>query len=158
MRQILCVFLIVIGFFQMLGHVFRQPWLKGIGQILIASPLPIVFTQQKGIETFASDFFLEFEDVQGVSSVIPITHVLYKLFHAPYNYRNVIGAAISYGPILPEPVWQSILFFAFQSPGKVSKALRLNAPLSNLTITIKTKTRNRMDVWRLKVKSDAHAQ
>jgi len=142
-----------VGFIQMLGFVTQQSWLKGIGLITAASPLPIVFTQQKGVEIFAHDFYLEYESKEGENKSLKITPSLYKHFRAPYNYRNVLGAAISYGPILPEPIWQSVLYFAFQDPGTLTKALGLSPPLNHAAIYLKTRTKDRTDTWRLKIRS-----
>ena len=51
-----------IGLLQIIGFATGQKWLKGIGQITVASPLPVVFTEQKGCETFALDFSVEYVD------------------------------------------------------------------------------------------------
>lgn len=142
--------LVIVGLLQAVGHVVQWPTLRGLGAITVASPLPIVFTQQNGVETFASDFTLEAETSDGPLS-LPITPAIYSRFEAPYNYRNVIGAAISYGPLLPAPMLQSVLGYCFQSPGPLSKALGLTPPLIKGAIVIKTRTAGRHDVWRLEL-------
>ena len=113
--------MVAIGLLQVIGFGTGQKWLKGIGQITVASPLPIVFTEQKGCETFALDFSIEYEDENGSKGLIPVTPQVYANFDEPYNYRNVLGAAISYGAILPEKIWRPILEFAFINPGTIGR-------------------------------------
>lgn len=153
-RNILSVLLIAIGLLQIVGFISQLSWLKGVGQLTVASPLPIVFTQQKGIETFASNFYIEYEEKPESKKRIQITPALYHKFKAPYNYRNVLGATISYGPILPKNMVNSVLNFCFQSPGEISKALGLIPPLKNARIIIETRTFGRNDVWELKIEQD----
>ena len=152
MREVLSIFLVLIGLIQSFGYVTGQPWLKGIGVMTVSSPLPIVFTEQKGLETFANDFFLEYEDKKGKQQSIQLTSALYKKLNAPYNYRNVLGAAISYGPVLPKAVVDSVLVHSFQNPGNISLALGLEVPLKNASIVIKTETKDRNKTYILKIK------
>ena len=155
MREVLSLLLVFIGLIQSIGFMTQQPWLKSIGLMTVSSPLPIVFTEKKGLETFANDFFLEYEDKKGVMQNIQLTSALYKKLNAPYNYRNVLGAAISYGPFLPEAMLDSVLEHSFQNPGNISLALGLEIPLKNASIVIKTKTKGRDETYVLKIKKGA---
>ena len=117
------ILLVGLGLLQVVGFATGREWLRGIGRISVASPLPIVFTEQKGCETFALDFSIEYEDDMGNVSIIPVTPRVYARFDEPYNYRNVLGAAISYGAVLPERIWRPILEFAFIEPGRIGRTL-----------------------------------
>jgi hypothetical protein len=139
---------------QSIGWLTQQKAIKGLGALTVASPLPIVFTQQKGLETFALDFYLKYEDADGKKGELKITPELYSQFDAPYNYRNVIGAAVSYGPILPEDIRNSVYQFCFQEPGKLTQSLGLTMPLKSSSIYIKTKTQGRDQEWSLTVKAE----
>jgi hypothetical protein len=152
------ILLVAIGFFQIIGFLTKQDWLKGIGILSTASPLPIVFTQVKEVETFAQDFFIQYTDETESTKQIQITPELYSKLDVPYNYRNVIGAAVSYGPILPEPIWQSVLRYAIVEPGKLAKAIDLPSPLNNPTIVIHTRTQGRDNKWILKLKTEHNDQ
>jgi len=139
--KILSVFLVLLGLMQSFGHVMGNKTIKSLGLITVASPLPIVFTQQKGfLETFALDFRLVYEE-NGLEKNIPITPALYAKLDKPYNYRNVLGAAISYGPILPETLVQSVLGYAFIEPAKVRKAFGIDE-MKNVYIKLTSKTKN----------------
>jgi len=138
--NILAMLLVFVGLLQSLGHVTGSKTLKQLGLLTVASPLPIVFTEQKGfLETFASEFTLVYT-VQGKEKRIQITPELYAKLDKPYNYRNVLGAAISYGPILPKPLVASVLNYAFITPAPLSKALGLEG-LSYAHIELKSKTK-----------------
>ena len=146
-KNILCYTLVAIGFLQMIGFVFKQDWLKGVGLMTTASPLPIVFTEVKGIETFAQDFYLFYDDKYGIAQEVKITPKLYGKFDAPYNYRNVVGAAVSYGPVLPEEIWKSVLKFSFITPGILTHAIGLEKPITNVGIRVKTRTAGKSNEW-----------
>ena len=139
--KILSIFLVLLGLMQSFGHVMGNKTIKSLGLLTVASPLPIVFTQQKGfLETFALDFRLVYEE-QGLQKSIHITPALYAKLDKPYNYRNVLGAAISYGPILPKALVTSVLGYAFVSPARVSKAFGIDE-MNNAYIELKSKTKN----------------
>ena len=156
-----------IGLLQIIGFATGQKWLKGIGQLTVASPLPIVFTEQKGCETFALDFSIEYGYENGHKGVLPVTPQVYSCFDEPYNYRNVLGAAISYGAILPEKIWRPILEFAFINPGTIGRTFidfhnQTNAlstegfakekSLKWVTILVRAKTAGReQQSWELRV-------
>ena len=152
------ILLVTIGLFQIIGFITKQEWLKGIGVLTTASPLPIVFTQVKEVETFAQDFFIQYTGETGDTEKIQITPELYSKLDVPYNYRNVIGAAVSYGPILPEPIWQSVLKYAILEPGKLAKAIDLPSPLNNPAIVIHTRTNGKDNKWTLELKTELDDQ
>jgi uncharacterized membrane protein len=138
--KILSILLVLLGLLQSIGHIVGSQSIKGLGAVTMASPLPIVFTQQKGfLETFALEFTLVYEE-QGVEKKIEITPELYAQLDKPYNYRNVLGAAISYGPILPQPLVDSVLSYAFVNPAPLRQALGLGEfDKAHLELRSKTK-------------------
>jgi len=139
--KILSVLLVSLGLLQSFGHITGSKTIKNLGLITVASPLPIVFTQQKGfLETFALDFTLVYDE-NDQKKRIKITPELYAQLDKPYNYRNVLGAAISYGPMLPKELVDSVLGYAFISPGVLSKAFHLGE-LKNASLELHSKTKN----------------
>ena len=139
--KILSILLVLLGLMQSIGYVMGNKTIKSLGLLTVASPLPIVFTQQKGfLETFALDFTLVYEE-QSLEKSIRITPELYAKLDKPYNYRNVLGAAISYGPILPEALVQSVLGYAFVEPATVSKAFGIGE-MKNAYIKLTSKTKD----------------
>jgi len=139
--KILSTLLVLVGLLQSIGYVVQSKTIKQLGLLTVASPLPIVFTEQKGfLETFALDFNLRYEE-NGIEKSIKITPTLYAKLDKPYNYRNVLGAAISYGPILPKELVSSVLGYAFVSPATVSKAFGIKE-MQNAQIELSSKTKN----------------
>jgi hypothetical protein len=92
--------LLVFGLLQMTGDLLNVPALKAIGMAWGISPAPKVFTAQHGYETYSTQFFVDWKNKAGAPETLEITPALYARVKGPYNRRNVIGAALSYGPVL----------------------------------------------------------
>lgn len=150
MRKALYMLVVTIGLLQIIGYVTKIKIIRDIGVVSASSPLPIVFTEVRGVETFASDFFMKWTNDKGEAEEIKITPELYSRLKGPYNRRNVYGAAISYGPVLPEKLWKPVLSY-----GLCNDILRdeLDIPVTkdNFSVLIKTRTKGRKDKWSLKV-------
>ncbi|PCJ53707.1 MAG: hypothetical protein COA70_08440 [Planctomycetota bacterium] len=109
--------LLVAGFMQMSGDLFQVAPLKGIGAAWMFSPAPKVFSSVKGLETYSTQTFLEWNDKQGVSHSIEFTPEIYAKLAGPYNRRNIFGAALAYGPVFAEderlkPLLRSVVAYA----------------------------------------------
>ncbi|UPT78203.1 hypothetical protein MN086_03425 [Sulfurovum sp. XGS-02] len=151
--KLLSILLVCIGLLQSLGHITGNKTIKNLGLITVASPLPIVFTQQKGfLETFALDFTLVYEK-KNKEERIKITPELYAQLDKPYNYRNVLGAAISYGPILPKELVASVLDYAFITPGVLSETFNLGE-IRNASLELHSKTKNEDKTYILPIGED----
>jgi hypothetical protein len=110
-------FLLVLGLLQMAGDVCILPVLRGIGAATVASPAPKVFSDVRGLETYYSLFFLEWQDQHGQAQSLALTPEVYARLAWSYNRRNVYGAALAYGPLLvtdprTRPMFQSVLSYA----------------------------------------------
>ena len=69
--------LVLVGLLQFIGFATQQKWLEGIGKVTVASPLPIVFTEQKGVETFAFEFHLAYRDSEGMQEEVRILSLIH---------------------------------------------------------------------------------
>jgi hypothetical protein len=101
------VALLVLGLLQMSGDLLDRAGLetvgrplKGIGAASTASPAPKVFSAVKGLETYSTQFHLEWTDRRGETHDLLLTPELYGHIRGPYNRRNVYGAVLAYGPVL----------------------------------------------------------
>jgi hypothetical protein len=150
LRDRLAYALVALGLVQMVGYGVGSRAVRGLGAASVASPLPIVFSDVRGLETFASDFVLEVTTKAGVRR-FEVTPSLYERFGGPYNRRNVYGAAISYGPILPAPLWQSVLRYAFCAPGTLAHDLGVGDGVEAAEVLVTTGTRGRTGAWKLGV-------
>lgn len=116
--------LLIVGLLQMGGDVLDLPALRGIGAATVAAPAPKVFSAVRGLETYASQFFLEWTDRDGERHSVRITPALYARLAGPYNRRNVYGAALAYGPVLTADPRTRVLFHSI-----ITYALCGKAPL-----------------------------
>jgi hypothetical protein len=92
--------LLVVGLLQMTGDVLHVPALKAIAAATDASPAPKVFSSVQGLETFSSEFYVEWTDRAGVAHSLKLTPEVYRHIAGPYNRRNVFGAVLAYAPVL----------------------------------------------------------
>src|SRR5687767_10444163 len=72
-RNRAAVVLGLIGCTQMVGYITGSIALRGIGAASAASPLPRVFSDVDGLETFASEFILRYRDAGGTVTEALIT-------------------------------------------------------------------------------------
>lgn len=142
-------FLLALGLLQPAGYLLNIPLVKGLGAASTASPLPIVFSDVSGLETFASDFTASVTNEKGDTLHIAMTPEIYAKLDGPYNRRNVYGAAISYGPRLPSPVWESVLEYGFCGNGPLTRRFEIPGPVKAARVHLKTKTAGRSDRWTL---------
>jgi len=115
------VFLLVIGLLQMAGDMLRIPQVKALAAATAASPAPKVFSSAQGLETFSSDFYVEWKDRNGAPHATKLTPEMYSRIRGPYNRRNVFGAALSYAPVLAgdprtRPMYDAVVGYAFCGP------------------------------------------
>ncbi len=100
--------LLLVGLLQMTGDVLGITALKGIGAATGASPAPKVFSAVRGFETYAARFHLEWTDRDGSPRSLELTPAVYGRVEGPYNRRNVYGAALAYGPVLPPEIRDAV--------------------------------------------------
>jgi hypothetical protein len=112
-------FLLAVGLLQMTGDLTeRYVWgpagkaLKGVGAAAAASPAPKVFCAVRGYEAFTVRFYLEWADDTGAARSLELTPEVYARVRGPYNRRNVYGAALAYGPVLPAKLRDPVLRYA----------------------------------------------
>ncbi|QQR84973.1 MAG: hypothetical protein IPJ76_10105 [Flavobacteriales bacterium] len=148
MRKALYGIVIVVGFLRIAGWLLQSGTVKGLGAITAASPLPIVFTEVKGVETFASDVYVVYENSNNSTLRVRITPSVYSKLNGPYNRRNVFGAAIAYGPVLDEDLWRSVLGYGLCS-GVLQRELGLPDDMRSTRFVLHTRTAGSDDEWTL---------
>ena len=118
------VLILLIGSMQILGFVTRFEALRNLGRVTAASPLPLVFSDFRGLETFSLDFTMVAETLEGQRIETRVTPSLYGQFPGPYNRRNVYGAVLAFGPKLSleseKPLVDAVLNYAFCNQGPLS--------------------------------------
>jgi hypothetical protein len=102
---------------QMAGDILHLPALKAIALATAASPAPKVFSSVRGLETYSTQFYIEWVGTDGLEHSAEITPELNTNIRGPYNRRNVYGAVLAYGPILitdprSHPMFDSVSRYA----------------------------------------------
>lgn len=144
LRKHLCVLLFAVASLQIVGYVVGSQALRGLAAATAAAPLPLVFSDVRGLEPFASKFTFILDDADS----IPITPELYQRLQGPYNRRNVYGAALAYAPRFPAPLWEAVYCHGFRPGGVGRKEFGISDDVS-VKITIETRTAGRTDSWLL---------
>jgi len=133
-----------------IGDVLQFHALKGIALASTIAPCPKVFCDTKGLEAFASTFVLRFE-TNGHAADVALVPELYSRLKGPYNRRNVYGAALSFAPRLPTPLWRAVFEYGLGEDGPLRRELGISSEATNLVVKIHTQTRGRNDEWTLKL-------
>ena len=107
MRHLAAALLVVLGLAQMTGDVLGIVPLKGLAAATNASPAPKVFSAVRGLETYSTRFFFEWD-----GGGAEVTSEMYSQLRGPYNRRNVYGAALAYGPVLPPSLRDPVMNYA----------------------------------------------
>ena len=128
------ILIFCFGLSQMLGFLFNISILRGIGAASTVAPLPKVFSDVDGVETFASTFILQFTDQDGLLQHVSITPEVYARLAGPYNRRNVYGAAFSYGPTprFPKPLFDRVFEYGLIDPGTLRNEFGLPDGIRNI--------------------------
>lgn len=145
--NVLALALCAVGLLQIAGELTRLRALRGVGAALVVAPLPKVFSDLHGLETFASELTFEVDTPDGGRRAVPITPELYHRLGGPYNRRNVYGAALAYAPRLPAPLWEAVFCYGFGPSGSLRRELGLPPAPARVSVRITTKTRGRADTW-----------
>ena len=146
-RNVGALVLLLVGSLQLIGAITNQRMLRGVGAATAMAPLPKVFSDVDGLETFASEFTVHYRDSSGVTRDLLITPAVYGRLGGPYNRRNVYGAALSYAPRLPESLWHPVYCHGMAPHGPLRRELGLQQTDTDLSFTIRTRTRGRSDQW-----------
>ena len=151
------VVLLLVGCLQIIGLCVGSPTIKGIGFAFHASPLPLVFSNFNGLDTFATTFVFEAVSCEGVCAVDnlifhppqELTPELYSRLSGPYHLRNTYGVALSYGPAFDDiraiEMRQQVLEFGLclktgavkNSRGRVAKDLGYNSTIAWVDVHVR---------------------
>lgn len=137
--------LVVVGSLQIVGWISGIKPLAALGFMTNAAPLPLVFSDFRGIEPFSSRYRIRFVRVDGTERVVDVTPDAYARLEGPYNFRNVFGAVFAFGPKLETPeetaMWESVMRWAFFNPGLVASTLGESTPLARVDVVQESRAR-----------------
>ena len=125
--------LIAVGLLQMAGDLCERYLsayyglrLKGLGAATAAAPAPKVFSAVRGLETYSTRFFLEWTGADGAAHSLELTPEVNARLRGPYNRRNVYGAALAYGPVLPAELRDPVLTYSLCGDAPLLRELGLD--------------------------------
>jgi hypothetical protein len=118
--------LLALGLLQMGGDLFQLPLLKKLGAASAASPAPKVFCAKEGYEAYATRFTLEWVDPWGEVHSRPLSADAAGRLRGPYNRRNVYGAALAFGPLLPDSLREPVLTYGLRGEAPVLRELGID--------------------------------
>jgi hypothetical protein len=137
---------LAIGSLQLIGYGLGASTMRKLGQLTAASPLPLVFSHFRGLETFSPRFSIVAESNNGERREIPITPAVYSKLDGSYNRRNMYGAVFAFGAVLNQPVEylmvNSVLSYSLCRSGPLRKLLEQEGLVSvdeKLTVVISPK-------------------
>jgi len=139
--NLLVIFVLAIGSLQLFGYLTGLETVRKIGQLTAASPLPLVFSHFRGLETFSPKFYVlvETDATRQEPQVIPITPGNYRLLAGPYNRRNVYGVAFAFGAVLQleqeRALVKSVLCYGFRAEGPVRRIIDETIAARAVTVT-----------------------
>jgi hypothetical protein len=140
--------LLALGLLQMTGDALEHlgatrvgPAVKGLAAATAASPAPKVFSAVRGLETYSTQFVIEWDEPGGPRAE-PLTPERYARLRGPYNRRNAYGAALAYGPVLAtnprtRPMLDSVLAFALTDEVPLLAELGLDASARTSPIRVR---------------------
>ena len=141
-RKVAICALALLGFAQMFGDVLHLTALKAVAAATASSPAPKVFSSVKGLETFSTQFFIEWNDDAGALHSVEVTPERYAHLAGPYNRRNVYGAVLAYGPVLDNdprtrPLFNSISTYALCGDAPLLRELDVPPDAANRYLRIR---------------------
>jgi hypothetical protein len=153
-RSLLAWLLVIIGLLSMLGHVSRQKIFFRLGMLTVASPLPLVFTDRRGMEDFANEYSLIYSTAESPLKEISLQSKELARLEGSFTRKAVFAAAIAYAPRLPRALWRAVLGYGFCHSGPLAQAIEEKSPLRSYKLVVRTLTKGRTDEWEFRGKCD----
>lgn len=138
--------LLVLGLLQMTADAVSCVPLKGLAAATQLSPAPKVFSSVRGYETFSTRFVLEGTGVDGLPHREVISAERYAGVRGPYQRRNIYGAALSYGPVLPTTIVEPVIHFALCGDAPLLRELGLSPAEFSGQRRVRFEPRNGVDL------------
>ena len=157
-RDALALGLIALGLLQLAGDGLERTGaetagraIKGVAAATCASPAPKVFSIARGLETYSTRFFFEWDEQGGVRRSVELSSEIYARMRGPYNRRNAYGAALAYGPVLAaspatSPMIAAILDHALAGDASLLAELGIDASARTGPVRVRYEPRAGADI------------
>lgn len=149
--QRLAVALTAVGLMNLAGYILQVPVLSQYARVTSASPLPIVFTDIRGMEPYALDVELIALTEQGQARHYAMDRAWFSQMHGPFVRWHAYLRLISEAPMKSRAMWQSVLRYGFCRTGPLAAEAGIEEPLSGFILRLRSRTSGRPTVWDLPV-------
>jgi len=154
MKPIGAALLLFLGVAQIAGDLTGVPALKAVASATGASPAPKVFSAVRGLETYSTRFFIEWNDKSGGPLSVELTPEIYSRLPGPYNRRNVYGAVLAYGPVLStdartRPMFDAVARYALCGDAPLLRELDIDTASIARPVRLRLEPRAGADVGNL---------
>jgi hypothetical protein len=96
---ILSIILLVIGSLQIIGYIFGSQTIRGLGFVSGAAPLPIVFSNVKGVDGFDTKHSLIVSSTTGNVDTIALDKKLFSQFSGAFFLKESYSIFLAYSHI-----------------------------------------------------------
>jgi hypothetical protein len=126
--------LVAVGLLGVLAALAGSPRIAGVSRVLVASPMPLVFGRQGGVELTARRFELELLLVDGSSRIERRAPTIQAALRGPFSVTAPYASVLLFFPIVPEPRRSAILRRGVCGKGPIAEALALPAPVRRFQV------------------------
>jgi len=126
--------LVALGLLGVLSALAGSTQIAGLSRTLVASPLPLVFGRQGGVELPARRFELELLLADGSTRIERRAPVLQAGLRGPFTVRAPYASVLLFFPIVPEPRRSALLRRGVCGEGPIAEALALPAPVRRFEV------------------------
>lgn len=147
--------LVIWGSINSVAYLCHEDRFSGIGFAFASSPLPLVFTSYRNVETFSTMYEMDYMTIYNDTvNTKQMDSKLYSMLDGPYNRRNVYGAMFSHGLLFDNnnliKMRDEILYYGVCNPGLLIKEFGINA-IKQLNISMMSKTKDDNRRWNLQI-------
>ena len=139
--------LLGLGLLQSVGFVTGHRDVRSFGWMSAASPLPIIFSSLRGVETFAADVFVTLEHRDGTRLTHRVTPELYSHLDCPCDCRNAYQAVLQYGPAVTKPDERKLVASAIRHglchDGLLAQSFGEVSSVERVRVRVQSRTRER---------------
>lgn len=133
-RTALAILLTAAGLLQIAGSWVSSPLLIGLGQLTGVAPLPRVFSQRAGVDSFARRAVVEVWTAEGERSEIAVDRGFGRDIDGPVVRSAAYAHAALFAGLTPSPKPSALLERAFCAPGDIARELGIAAPIRRLRV------------------------
>lgn len=135
-RFLLTIVLIGVGMLRVLGHLSGLFPFSILGLQYGSSPLPLVFSRVRGIDTYARRFAIEIRWADGRSQRILGDPQLVQRLGGPFTRYKVYIDELAYADLSPVRRSHAVLVHAFCNAGPMAQSLGIDDAIASVRLEL----------------------